>query len=171
MNDTSLERLHDVVLPAAVPWWPPAPGWYVVLALLLALAGWLAWRIWRSRRANAYRRAALRELAGLHEAPAIAELLRRTALAGAARRSVAAHTGTGWTDWLDAHDTDSMSAEVRRLLVDGVYGRRPVTDREVGLLRAYAAGWIVRHRRASLDAPDESESIELPPRRLTLRRR
>ena len=144
---TSLGHLHDIVLPAAVPWWPPAPGWYVLLALLVPVTAFVAWRAWKSWRANAYRRAALRELAGLGDAPAIAELLRRTALAVAPRPVVAARTGTHWTTWLDAQSTTAMSDAVRRSLSAGIYDRAP-TDHEVEGLRDYAARWIEQHDRA-----------------------
>ena len=87
----TLAALHDIVVPAPVPWWPPAPGWYAVLALAVALAGWGAWRLYRRWRANAYRRTALRRLAAIRAALAVrrrraaaltdlATLLRRAAL-------------------------------------------------------------------------------------------
>lgn len=41
--------LRDIHLPAEPSWWPPAPGWWLLVVLmLLALAG-LAW-VWRRRR-------------------------------------------------------------------------------------------------------------------------
>ena len=142
---TSLDRLHEIVLPPAVSWWPPAPGWYVLLGLLILAAAGLAWRFWQRWRANAYRRAALRELTTLRDAPAIAELLRRTALAVAPRTAVVGKTGDAWADWLVAQSAEAMSPEVRQLLSAGVYGP-PVQDREVSVLRDYAARWISRHR-------------------------
>jgi hypothetical protein len=37
MNDAgSRQKLNDIVVPAPVPWWPPAPGWYVLLGISLA---------------------------------------------------------------------------------------------------------------------------------------
>jgi hypothetical protein len=155
-DPTSLDRLHDIVLPPTVPWWPLAPGWYVLLGLLTLAAAWLAWRFWQRWRANAYRRAALRELTALRDAPAIAELLRRTALAVAPRAAVAEKTGNAWADWLVAQSAEAMSPEVRQLLSVGVYGP-PVPDREVSALRDYAARWISRHRsphhQGAPDAP------------------
>ena len=52
MNEspTGLDRLHDIVLPPPIPWWPPAPGWYVVLGVLLLAglaAAWWSWKRWR----------------------------------------------------------------------------------------------------------------------------
>ncbi|MEI2781093.1 MAG: DUF4381 domain-containing protein, partial [Candidatus Competibacter sp.] len=75
---TSLDRLHDLVLPPAVPWWPLAPGWYLVIALALVAVMWMTLRAWRQWQSNAYRREAARELASLESSAAIAELLRRT---------------------------------------------------------------------------------------------
>ncbi len=42
MNNPALEQLRDIHLPQSVHWWPPAPGWWIVAALLLALGIWLS---------------------------------------------------------------------------------------------------------------------------------
>ena len=35
MNDPgSLQNLNDIVVPGPVAWWPLAPGWYLLLAVL-----------------------------------------------------------------------------------------------------------------------------------------
>jgi hypothetical protein len=142
---TNLDRLHDLVLPPSVPWWPPAPGWYVVFGLALAAAALLAWRAWKRWQADAYRRAALRELTVAADAPAIAELLRRTALAFAPRPVVAAKTGTAWADWVAAQSDETMTVQVRELLAVGIYAG-PAADRDVRALSDYAARWIATHR-------------------------
>jgi len=149
-DPTSLDRLHDLVLPPAVPWWPPAPGWYALFVLLALAGGWLAWRRWQRWRADAYRRAALRELAGPRDATAVAELLRRTALAVVPRPVVTGMTGRTWTDWLAAQCPEAMPDPVRSQLFAGVYGR-PVPGQNHAMLRAYAACWIARHRPVSAD--------------------
>lgn len=149
-DPTSLDRLHDLVLPPDVPWWPPAPGWYALFVLLALAYAWLALRRWQHRRADAYRRAALRELAGPRDATAVAELLRRTALAVVPRPVVAGMTGRTWTDWLAAQCPEAMPDPVRSQLYTGVYGR-PSADQDLAMLRAYAACWIARHRLVSAD--------------------
>ncbi len=163
MNEaaTSLDRLHDIALPAPVPWWPPAPGWYALFVLLTVVAAWMAWRAWQGWRANAYRRAALRELDALGDAAAIAELLRRTALVIAPRSVVAANTGIGWTNWLDANAREPMPVAVQQLLIAGVYGR-PTSHRELSALRAYAARWITHHSPASLRGAAPMERVNPP---------
>ncbi|MCW5889872.1 MAG: DUF4381 family protein [bacterium] len=50
---TSLDRLADVVLPPAVAWWPPAPGWLVAGAVVVGLVLRAAWTARRRRQANA----------------------------------------------------------------------------------------------------------------------
>jgi hypothetical protein len=149
-DPASLDRLNDLVPPPAVAWWPPAPGWYVVLALLTLAAAWLGWRFWKRRRADAYRRIALHELSTLREAQAIAELLRRTALATVSRSVIAGMTGIAWTDWLAAQSTEDMPFELRRLLTSGIYGR-PAADAEIGDLRNFAARWIANRPTVSIE--------------------
>lgn len=147
MNDaaTSLDRLHDIVEPPPVPWWPPAPGWYFVLAATAITGAWLGLRIWRRWRANAYRREALRKLKTAKTPAEIAELLRRTALALAPRAKVASLTGDTWAEWLASSVSDGMPRPVRLLLAGSVYDPATTND-DLALLRAYAKAWIERHR-------------------------
>ncbi|MBI4862589.1 MAG: DUF4381 domain-containing protein [Candidatus Riflebacteria bacterium] len=149
-DPTGLAALHDIALPPAVPWWPPAPGWYLVLALLALAATVVTRRVIRRWQADAYRRAALGELASLHDAPAIAELLRRTAIAAAGRPAVAGLTGSAWTDWLAARGPEAMPQGVREMLTAGVY-RRQLAGQQAGQLSRYAARWIRGHRPVSGD--------------------
>lgn len=54
--------LHDIHLPAEPSWWPPAPGWWLLAALVLValvVAGWM-WR--RYRRVRDRRQQILDEL-------------------------------------------------------------------------------------------------------------
>jgi hypothetical protein len=107
----SLENLRDLALPAPVPWWPPAPGWWILAAGLVAAGLVAAWRSWCRYRANAYRREARRQLdaiarrvdAGLlaETSADIAAVLKRTALAAFPRAEVASLTGSAWLTFLD----------------------------------------------------------------------
>ena len=49
MNQDPLAALRDVHLPLAVSWWPPAPGWWVILFIILALLALLFWHILLTR--------------------------------------------------------------------------------------------------------------------------
>lgn len=140
----SLDRLNDLVAPPPLPWWPPAPAWYVVIALLLLGIAFAAWKAWRRWRANAYRRAALAGLERADGALEIAALLRRTALAIAPRAEVAALSSSAWPDWLDRRGPEAMPAEVRAVLARALYAPAPAPD--PAALRAYARRWISHHR-------------------------
>jgi hypothetical protein len=111
MDETALP-LRDLHLPDALGWWPLAPGWWVVLAIIVALLAYFARRLYRRWQFHAPRRYALSELARFeaeyleHRNPAtlgkeLSELLRRGMLAYAPREEVAGLTGEEWLVWLD----------------------------------------------------------------------
>ena len=128
-----LAELRDIHLPGPIEFWPPAPGWWLVAILLssalLALAIWLR-RRWRR---NAYRRMALQELdliersrtQGANSADILLklqQLLKRTAIAGYSRTTVASLSGVAWTQFLDATgNTQHFSLGPGELLIDGPY--------------------------------------------------
>lgn len=145
MNDaTNLDRLHDIVVPEPIPWWPPAPGWYFVIATALFGGMFLIYLGWNRWRVNAYRRVALQELETANSVDAISELLRRTALAVWPRTDVAALTGAAWPRWLEATVPIPMSEQVRDQLTRGIYDPRVQTD-DLSELKRYAFGWIRQH--------------------------
>lgn len=104
VDPASLSRLHDIVAPDAVPFWPPAPGWYAVLAVLAGALVFLLWRRVRRWRGDAYRResvAALEAVAHARDWVGLAEVMKRTALAVFPRASVASLSGEAWLTFLD----------------------------------------------------------------------
>lgn len=151
----SLDHMHDIVTAVPAPLWPPAPGWYVVLALLaLGLFAMLYWS-WRHWLANAYRREALARCdAIMHNAsPAtrvaeLAEILKRTALTAYPRETVASLTGDDWILFLDQHarSSDFGQSATAHELFNATYDKptgSPSTDAQ----QAYdlVCRWIRRH--------------------------
>jgi hypothetical protein len=143
-DPASLDNLRDIVEPSAVPWWPLAPGWWFVIALVAFAAAYFSIRAFRSWRADAYRRAALRELAGGAGISSAATLLKRTALVAYPRAEVAALTGVAWCDWLEKTGGESMPESVRSALTHGVFGAGSTASQPE--LAAFTSAWISSHR-------------------------
>jgi len=139
-NNDALQGLRDIHLPGPVPFWPPAPGWWllaVLVVLLLVLAGWL----WKRYRRMAYRRAALLELQQLRQALAhgqedtpiivgLSILLRRVAISRYGRQQVAALSGTAWLEFLDRTGRTTHFSTQGRALLDAPYRRNTVQQLE-----------------------------------------
>ena len=112
MNGTAqdaLATLRDIHLPEPVAFWPPAPGWWLVLGAALGAAA-LVWA-WRGRRRASLRAAASEELLALefaylegrdptNLAVGLSGLLRRVALMKFERGDVAALHGEEWMAFL-----------------------------------------------------------------------
>ncbi len=131
MSDLELKDIH---LPDASLWWPLAPGWWILFALLVGLAILLPWLL-RRRRDQAPRRLSLIELQGIERAFAahgdsamalreLSRLLRRTLISYRGRAGFADSSGDAWTGQLrelasrDAFDDDQL-----RLLAHERYRR------------------------------------------------
>lgn len=80
------QQLADIHWPEPVSAWPPAPGWFILFALLVILTGIILLLSYRHHQANAYRRAALAEIDQLstddqsRAAVQLSQLLRRCQL-------------------------------------------------------------------------------------------
>jgi hypothetical protein len=142
-DPASLHNLREIILPPPVPWWPLASGWWLLFAVLCLAAVSFAFRAWRTWRANAYRRAALRELAAATSVAVIAEILKRTALVGYARTNVASLSGSAWLAWLAETSGRRVPMAVTEALTLGVFGKHDAAD--VGEVAAFAADWIRNH--------------------------
>jgi hypothetical protein len=111
--DEALKQLHDLHLPTQPGFWPPAPGWWVLTMVGVALLAWLAVRWYRAEQRRRPFRIAIRTLDRLlvstrqnktsarEFADAVNGLLKRALIHGAHRNESAALTGTAWLDYLD----------------------------------------------------------------------
>lgn len=160
-DPASLDRLHDIVAPPPVPWWPPAPGWYCVLLLALVLVAVLAVRLLIHWQRNRYRREALAEFRKqerrlrdptqrLSALAALGTLLKRVAVTAYPRGDVASLTGAAWAGFLDeTGGTTAFRASVAGRLAAATYAPTTVLDlgdSEASLIAASVRNWITGHR-------------------------
>jgi hypothetical protein len=138
--------LRDIHLPPA-GWWPLAPGWWGVAALVVLVACMVVWLFWRRSRQRT-RRAALREINSLAAAYArdgdmarLAEgasrLLRR--VARLVDPDAASLSGDAWRSFLHRYAHDAETQEALDRLVATRYLAHPVV--EAPALLAALRGW------------------------------
>jgi len=145
-DPADLSKLHDIVVPDTVAWWPPAPGWQILLGIAVLTSVFFSIRRYRRWRANAYRRAALRALAHTNSATEVASVLRRTALAIAPREVIAGLHNKAWIDWLSTRSPKPISANIKTMFCEAIYDSRSKDDSHSELY-AFADYWIRNHRR------------------------
>ena len=158
-----LAQLADIHLPGElVPFWPPAPGWWMLAGLVLlsfALIGryyYLQGQIRRrlnsalSELDHVYRTwqeksqtESTRNQAGLDLLYGFNAILKRVALVYYPHTDVARLTGTAWLRFLDAADQGTAFSDgPGKVLSDGTY--RPVFSADVDALHMLTRQWIMR---------------------------
>jgi len=151
-----LNDLRDIHLPDPVSWWPPAPGWWIVLGLVVALIVLAVWAYRRLRTPESYQ-SARHELQGLREAYAanrqdyklvmgLSMLLRRYAMALYGREQVAGLTGQQWLNFLNkTGNTNTFTVGVGNVLVTIPYGSPEPAKGEA--LLTVVEQWLKGNRR------------------------
>jgi hypothetical protein len=144
----SLENLYDIVEPLPVSlWWPLAPGWWVILFLIILLTTWVMIRWWKKWSANVYRRQALKELSQIENINRISTLLKRTALAACSRERVASLSGKKWINFLNKGTSDVLfNDEMGQLLQTAAYTSEKPDGSKKSDLMAAAKKWIIMHK-------------------------
>lgn len=132
-----LAELRDLEVPAPAGWWPPAPGWWALAALLILLT-LLAARALRARHhKRRYRREALEALRqararweadrdGLAFATTTDQLIRRVAIHRLGRERVARLTGEAFSERINALSGRALSPSTATMLTQTRY--RPRLD-------------------------------------------
>ncbi len=158
----SLDNLHDIVEPAAISWWPPATGFWILLALLLVWMIATGLRFWIRYRRNSYRREALVLLKqitpGLQpeqtRGSALAEvavLLKRTALSTYPREDVAELSGEEWLAFLDRSGHTSRFSDGTAAILGNISWQPQaganLSDQNLKELINTVQHWINHHHR------------------------
>ncbi len=188
-------QLRDIHVDMGYPWWPPAPGWWLLVGALVML-GLLLWRYdprWRLYvplpviSLGTWRWEAAQELRALRRrlerepvkpcAADLSELLRRIAMARHGRAACAGLHGEDWLAWLTGNDPRGFDwTRHARALLDAPYAQPAAanTQREaISRLVDAAMEWVAapdpkparRQRRRWLPATVPKALRRLRPRR------
>ena len=143
--ETMLSQLAPLREPSAISWWPLAPGWWIVLALSVALMTGVFLRLRKRRRKTAYRRIALAALEELRSREAGKDelnwLLKAAALRAYPWEQVAGLHGAAWQQFLASSCPKVASGAFTEL--DTLYQREP--SPVSGHLFEAAETWIRQH--------------------------
>lgn len=147
--------LRDIHTAPPPEFWPPAPGWWLLGVLVIAVL--TVTTVWLYRRYRLYRRRQ-RVLAELDRiktldadrqaaefTTAVSTLLRRVALMRYARQQVAPLSGEDWLHFLDETGGDGeFVTGAGQVLADGPYALHPQNVSADRLL-ALARSWIKKN--------------------------
>ncbi len=158
MNPTTQPalQLRDIHLPAEPGFWPPAPGWWILAALLLVLLVWVAWVATRRYRLHRQRQRILAMLGELEQETGdkatpekiaqISILLRRLALMRYSRQRVAPLTGKDWLNFLDESGGQGrFSQGPGQVLATGPYQPALPADLDVQALGTLVRHWVKKN--------------------------
>lgn len=156
-----LAQLHDIHLPTPIGWWPLAPGWIVLICLVLCLALRLSHVIRCRYLHGRARRQALRTLTDYEKqhrqhpnsqrsSALISELLKRVALAYYPREQVAGLQGDAWLTFLNETMITPKKHlnPIRNALLE--YPYQPPQSCNLDPLFTFARAWIKLQEKGSL---------------------
>jgi hypothetical protein len=138
-NTNPLAQLKDIHLPAPVGWWPLAPGWYMLLGLILILTIVVVYQIYKWHRnalakkkalllLNEYQKQYEQNQNGVLTSALISELLRRVALVYYPRELVASMEGEQWLKFLNETSKKTDFNSVKELLLYAPFKSGETTD-------------------------------------------
>lgn len=128
-------QLRDIHLPATPEFWPPAPGWWIVAFVVLALLGWISVIVWRRIKIQQQRKQIFNLLEQLEQSSSdmhtadflaqVSRLMKQIALMHFPRQSIASLTGNDWLTFLDeSGGNGQFSNGPGQVLSQGPYKRK-----------------------------------------------
>ncbi|MCU8068373.1 DUF4381 domain-containing protein [Shewanella sp. SM32] len=152
----ALAQLQDIIHPEPIGAWPWAIGYWLVLALVIALITLLV--IWLRKRARDFapKKAAKQLLNQLDRqatsyASDVNTLLKRTAMSYLSREAIASLNGEAWAAWLDSYLPAPKRQRIGHLLAKR-HQPTPLTLAEANELHELAKAWLAS--KVKLSAPE-----------------
>jgi len=153
----ALAQLQDIIHPEPIGAWPWAIGYWLVLALVIALITLLV--IWLRKRARdlAPKKAAKQLLNQLDRqatsyASDVNRLLKRTAMTYLSREAIASLDGEAWAAWLDSYLPEHKRQRISPLLAKR-HQATPLTLAEANELHQLAQAWLASKAKLSTPEP------------------
>jgi len=154
MAEASLDNLHDIMVPEPVGLFPLAPGWIVLILLLLTLLFHFGWQRYLVYRKEQYRREALDELQALKESGrehtlALLGLAKRTGISAYCRERVAILSDDAWWDFMQSESRAKIPESLREVLVPFLYSDKDLDSRSYHTLFTVVETWTKTHKGLS----------------------
>ena len=158
------QQLRDVHLPEQVGWWPLAPAWWILAAIVIATIVASVFYLRHRRRKNQYRKAALIELeryfkkwqsngdsAGYLQGAnlTLKRCLRHTSVEHISTEpSGLTLTGSAWVTHLNRYISQKLSTKTEFALGEACYQAEP--NVEIELVNTEVSRWIRSHHHTAL---------------------
>ena len=154
MNPDLLSQLRDIHTSPPLPWWPPAPGWWVLAGILLLVLVWLGRRGMARYRIGQRRKQMLAWVDQLNNSvdaerepqvwlATLNRIFKVVALRAFPDRHCAVLAGQEWVDFLVGEFDDPEAAGHLAALANGPYDPAPRFD--AAELSELTRLWIRRH--------------------------
>ncbi len=149
-----LAALRDIHGAPDIPWWPPAPGWWVLAIALLIVLLWAGIRLTRYLRRLALKRRVIRQLKACQQdfgvngdvralASRVNLILKRVALRRFGRKQISMLHGIAWARFLCESGGQPDSGASWQQLAIAPYRAQPALDADTSL--ELARGWVRQH--------------------------
>ena len=154
MNPDLLSQLRDIHGAPQAHWWPPAPGWWLLVLLLLFALGWLGRRVLANYRVHKRRKQMLAWVDHLNATidpgrdsqaylSTLNRILKLVALRAFPGQKCAVMAGQDWVDFLAGQVKDSQPPESLAVLAAGPYDPAPEFD--PAIMSELTRYWIRQH--------------------------
>jgi hypothetical protein len=158
--NAKISQLHPIIIPEPVQFAPIAPGWYLVLGLIILLFLFIFYRLFNNYQSKAYRRNSARELLSLKSeigktAPAeilqdISTIMKSTAFVSYSKEKAAKLSGIAWQNFLvSTYPSGKNSKEVYGLLEYQYVSetqQNKLSSSDIEKLIDASIKWVRRHR-------------------------
>ncbi len=173
--------LRDIHLPGPIGWWPPAPGWWLLAALVLAGLVVYGLYYYRARHKRSALRALTRVRTALEQGAEpvaclqhVSTILRRFAMTSVAAPSgglapdeVPGLIGQQWLEYLDGRwQRTEFTAGLGRQLLEAPYARPNSIERTAAVqLASLCTEWLAAQPATASTKPAPLKAATLKPAR------